>query len=214
MPLLINAFGSMKRMCIALEVNKLDEIADRIRALIKPKVPETFLEKLALLPTLAEIGKFPPKLTHTEAPCQEIVITDPSHAMLNKLPILTCWPEDAGPFITLGTIITRDPKTGIRNLGIYRLQKYGNTLTGMHWHKHHDGARHFEEQRRLKEEINFPKNKTGKVDEPPKLRYVFCRSTNEFCGDSKQISILIWSIQRPHQLAYLNKRNRALLLIN
>lgn len=165
-PVLINAFGSMKRICTALEVNNLDEIADRIRALIKPKVPETFLEKLALLPTLVELGKFPPKLSHMEAPCQEVVITDPSHAMLNKLPILTCWPEDAGPFITLGTVITRDPKTGIRNLGIYRLQKYGNALTGMHWHKHHDGARHFEEQRRLNTD-NISKAKTGKVDEPP-----------------------------------------------
>ncbi len=167
MPLLINTFGSMKRTCMALEVNKLDDIAERIKALIKPKVPETFFEKLALLPTLVELGKFPPKLTHAEAPCQEIVITDPSQAMLNKLPILTCWPEDGGPFITLGTVITRDPKTGIRNLGIYRLQKYGNAHTGMHWHKHHDGARHFEEQRRLGEQTNIREGKTGKFSEPP-----------------------------------------------
>src|ERR1700721_1281594 len=167
MPLLINAFGSMKRICMALEVDQLDDIAARIKALIKPKVPETFFEKLALLPTLVELGKFPPKLIHTEAPCQEIVITDPSQAMLNKLPILTCWPEDGGPFITLGTIITRDPKTGIRNLGIYRLQKYGNAHTGMHWHKHHDGARHFEEQRRLDEQKDKPGAKTGKYSEPP-----------------------------------------------
>ncbi len=166
MPVLINAFGSMKRICMALEVDKLDDIAARIKHLIKPKVPETFLEKLALLPTLVELGKFPPKLTHADAPCQEIVITDPSTTMLNKIPIITCWPEDAGPFVTLGTIITRDPKTGIRNLGIYRLQKYGNNLTGMHWHKHHDGARHFEEQRRQADEISR-ESKSGKVSEPP-----------------------------------------------
>jgi len=148
MPVLINAFGSMKRTCLALEVEDLDEIAQRIKALIKPKVPETFLDKLALLPTLVEIGKFPPKLTHGQAPCQEVVITDPTQAMLNKIPIIKCWPEDAGPFVTLGVVITRDPATGIRNLGIYRLQQYGNAHTGMHWHKHHDGARHFEESRR------------------------------------------------------------------
>ncbi len=179
MPVLINAFGSMKRMCLALEVNKLDDIAARIKALIKPKVPETFLEKLALLPTLVELGKFPPKLTHGEAPCQEVVITDPSLAMLNKLPIITCWPEDAGPFVTLGTVITRDPNTGIRNLGIYRLQKYGNTHTGMHWHKHHDGARHFEEQRRVTEESPSSYTKTGKLSEPPNYGTFFAGpSTN------------------------------------
>ncbi|PWU01319.1 MAG: menaquinone biosynthesis decarboxylase [Candidatus Melainabacteria bacterium] len=148
MPVLINAFGSMKRICLALDVEHLDEIAGRIRQLIKPKVPERFIEKLAMLPTLLEVGSFPPKLTHGPAPCQEVVITDANEAMLDKLPIITCWPEDAGPFVTLGTVITRDPKSGIRNLGVYRLQKYGNNLTGMHWHKHHDGARHFEESRR------------------------------------------------------------------
>jgi 4-hydroxy-3-polyprenylbenzoate decarboxylase len=148
MPVLINAFGSMKRICMALDVEHLDEIAGRIRQLIKPKVPERFVEKLAMLPTLLEVGSFPPKVSSGPAPCQEVVITDPSEPMLDKLPIITCWPEDAGPFVTLGTVITRDPKSGIRNLGVYRLQKYSNNLTGMHWHKHHDGAHHFEESRR------------------------------------------------------------------
>lgn len=178
-PVLINAFGSMKRICMALEVGNLNDIAARIKALIKPKVPETFLEKLALLPTLVELGKFPPKLIHTEAPCQEVVITDPSQTMLNKLPIITCWPEDAGPFVTLGTVITRDPKTAIRNLGIYRLQKYGNALTGMHWHKHHDGARHFEEQRRIGENENIKKTKTGKIDEPPNYGTFFSAAESQ-----------------------------------
>src|SRR5271168_4314344 len=164
MPLLINAFGSMRRMCMALEVDHLDEIAARIKHLVKPKVPESFLEKLALLPTLIEIGKFPPKLSHQGAPCQEVVITNPREPMLDKLPILTCWPEDAGPFVTLGAVITRDPKTGIRNVGVYRLQKYGNDITGMHWHKHHDGARHFEESRR--------KDETSAI-EPPNYGTVF-----------------------------------------
>lgn len=148
MPVLINAFGSMKRICRALEVDDLDEIAHRIRRLIKPKVPETIVDKLSMLPMLLEVGRFPPKVTHGQAPCQEVVVTDPNEAMLDRLPIIKCWPDDAGPFVTLGVIITRDPKSGHRNLGVYRLQKFDNVTTGMHWHKHHDGARHFEESRR------------------------------------------------------------------
>jgi 4-hydroxy-3-polyprenylbenzoate decarboxylase len=162
MPVLINAFGSMNRMCLALETDSLDDIAERIRELIKPKMPESLAEKLAMVPKLLQVGSFPPKLTHMPAPCQEVVTKDPSQAMLDKLPIIKCWPEDAGSFITLPVVITRDVKTGIRNLGVYRLQYYSNSETGMHWHKHHDGARNFEEHRRLEEPFG-----NGAVDEPP-----------------------------------------------
>lgn len=148
MPVLINAMGSMKRMCLALETDSLDDIADRIRELIKPKMPETITDKLAMLPKLMEVGRFPPKVSHMPAPCQEVVVTDPSQKMLDMLPIIKCWPDDAGEFITMPVVITRDVKSGIRNLGMYRLQKYTNSTTGMHWHKHHDGARNFEEHRR------------------------------------------------------------------
>jgi 4-hydroxy-3-polyprenylbenzoate decarboxylase len=153
-PVLINAFGSYKRMRLALGVNELDDIGHRIRKLLKPKMPESLVDKIGMLPTLFELGQFPPKTdhgigwNHGSAPCQEVVITDPRQAMLDKLPIITCWPLDAGPFITLGTVITKNPTTGVRNVGVYRLQKYDNNTTGMHWHKHHDGARHFEEKRR------------------------------------------------------------------
>jgi 4-hydroxy-3-polyprenylbenzoate decarboxylase len=181
MPLLINAFGSMRRMCMALEVDHLDEIAARIKHLVKPKVPESFLEKLALLPTLIEIGKFPPKLSNSPAPCQEVVITDPKEPMLDKLPIITCWPDDAGPFVTLGTVITRDPKTGIRNVGVYRLQKYGNNLTGMHWHKHHDGARHFEDSRRQDQ---------SSAIEPPNYGTVF-ENTHSDNGDGRKLEVAV-----------------------
>jgi 4-hydroxy-3-polyprenylbenzoate decarboxylase len=148
MPVLINAFGSDKRIRLALGVSELDDIGHRIRKLLKPKMPESLVDKLGLLPSLLEIGHFPPKTSHGSAPCQEVVITNPQEAMLDKLPIITCWPCDAGPFITLGTVITKNPTTGIRNVGVYRLQKYDNVTTGMHWHKHHDGARHFDVQRR------------------------------------------------------------------
>lgn len=160
MPVLINAFGSMNRMCLSLETESLDDIAARIRELIKPKMPESLAEKLAMVPKLLQVGSFPPKMSHMPAPCQEVVIKDPSQAMLDKLPIIKCWPDDAGSFITLPVVITRDPKTGIRNLGVYRLQYYSNTETGMHWHKHHDGARNFEENRRQESE-----SRNG--DEPP-----------------------------------------------
>ncbi|MBS1999240.1 MAG: UbiD family decarboxylase, partial [Cyanobacteria bacterium SZAS LIN-2] len=171
MPVLINAFGSHKRMCMSLEVDDLNSIADRIRRFIKPQVPENFIEKLAFLPTLMELAKFPPKLTHGQAPCQEVVITNPSEAMLDKLPILTCWPDDGGPFITMGAVITKDPKNGNRNVGMYRLQKFDNTTTGMHWHKHHDGARNFEETRRMAmeaaEDSNGPDSAGSQPSEPP-----------------------------------------------
>jgi 4-hydroxy-3-polyprenylbenzoate decarboxylase len=183
MPVLINAFGSMNRICKSLEVENLDDIAQRIRKLIKPKVPETFMDKVALLPTLLEVGQFPPKLTHLPAPCQEIVITDPSEAMLDKLPILTCWPEDGGPFVTLGTIITRDPKTKTRNVGVYRLQKFDNKTTGMHWHKHHDGARHFEESRR--------QSAGSRPTEPPNYGTFFDKEPHEKPGNRLEVAVAI-----------------------
>jgi 4-hydroxy-3-polyprenylbenzoate decarboxylase len=188
-PVLINAYGSMKRMCMSLDVVNLDDIAARIKKLIKPKVPESFLDKLALLPTLAEVGKFPPKLSNSAAPCQEVVLTDPSQPMLDKIPIITCWPEDAGPFVTLGTVITRDPRTGIRNLGIYRMQKFDNCTTGMHWHKHHDGARHFEDSRR---EAGVRSNQ-GAIDEPPNYGTLFNQAEHQKPGNRLEVAIALGS---------------------
>lgn len=168
MPVLINAFGSDKRMCMALDTPTLDDVADRIRQLIKPKVPETLVDKLSMIPTILEVGRFPPKLAGGSAPCQEVVIKDPTQAMLDSLPIIRCWPGDPAPFVTLPVVITRDPKTGIRNLGVYRLQKYDNATTGMHWHKHHDGARNFEELRRKDLEGR------GNGHEPPNYGTMSC----------------------------------------
>lgn len=189
MPVLINAFGSMKRMCMALETDSLDDVADRIRHLIKPKVPETLVDKLSMVPTLLEVGSFPPKLTQQAAPCQEVVIRDPSQAMLDKLPIIRCWPEDPAPFITLPVVITRDPRTGIRNLGVYRLQKYDNCTTGMHWHKHHDGARNFEEIRRL--EILGSDNNDLEQSEPPNYGTFFDKAPTEKQGKRLEVAIAL-----------------------
>lgn len=177
MPVLINAFGSHKRMCLSLEVDNLDSIADRIRSYIKPKVPTSFMEKLAFVPMLLEVGKFPPKIGGGHAPCQEVVITDPNSPMLDKIPIIKCWPEDGGPFITMGAVITKDPENGNRNVGMYRLQKFDNITTGMHWHKHHDGARNFEQSRRMAMEKNT--EATDQPVEPPNYGTFFEKEVYE-----------------------------------
>lgn len=146
MPVLINAFGTMERMCLALETPSLDDIADRVRELVKPKAPSGLWEKIAMLPKLHEMSKFIPKKVKS-APCQEVVIQD--GPMLSQVPVLTCWPKDGGPFITLPLVCTKDPETGERNVGMYRMHVYDNTETAMHWQLHKHGKAHWEKYRRL-----------------------------------------------------------------
>ncbi len=143
-PVLINSLGSHKRLEMGLGAN-YDQIADRIRKLIKPEVPEGLGAKLSKVLELAEMRNYLPKLVKS-APCQEIVVEANSQAeLLDKLPIITCWPEDAAPYLTLTSVFTRDPDAlgSGRNVGMYRLQKLDNVTTAMHWHKHHDGARNY-----------------------------------------------------------------------
>ncbi len=149
MPVLINAMGSHRRMMLALGVKNYEEIQDRIRFFIKPEIPNNFWEKIQMLPKLAELNKFIPREHKGAAPCQEVVLTDTSAPMLDLIPIITCWPDDGGPFMTYPCIFLKDPATGERNVGMYRMQKYDNATTGMHWHKHHDGNRIYENARRL-----------------------------------------------------------------
>jgi 4-hydroxy-3-polyprenylbenzoate decarboxylase len=149
MPLLINTVGSHERMLLALGAENYEEIQQRIQFFVKPEIPGSLWQKMMMLPKLAELNNFIPRPFSGNAPCQEVVITDPSQPMLDKIPILTCWPQDAGPFITFPVFFTKDPMTGERNAGMYRLQKYDNCTTGMHWHKHHDGARIYENARRM-----------------------------------------------------------------
>src|ERR1051325_9637230 len=115
-PVAVNLFGSARRMALALGVDCLDEIGERIAALLNLKVPDTLLGKLAMLPQLAEVAKFP---------------------------VPVCWPEDGGPYITLGGVITRDPGTGVRNVGMYRVQVLGRNELAMHWQRHKVGAAHW-----------------------------------------------------------------------
>jgi len=152
-PLLINQFGSQRRMRMALEVDSLDEIANRIRQFMDVKSPQGFLDKVKMLPMLAEMGKFFPKTVST-GPCKENIRKD--NFDLNHLPILQCWPKDAGRFITLPCVITRDPKTGKRNVGMYRMQVYDGQTTGMHWQRQKIGAEHYREMLRRAVESQNP----------------------------------------------------------
>ena len=143
--LLINQFGSARRMNLALEVKSLDEVADRIRAFMDVKSPQGFLDKVKMLPMLAEMGKFFPK-TVASGLCKEVVRRD--NFSLNEFPILQCWPKDAGRFITLPCVVTRDPNTGKRNVGMYRMQVYDEKTTGMHWQRQKVAAEHYRERMR------------------------------------------------------------------
>jgi 4-hydroxy-3-polyprenylbenzoate decarboxylase len=139
---LINQFGSARRMNLALEVDSLDQVADRIRAFMDVKSPQGFLDKVKMLPMLAEMGKFFPKTVST-GPCKEVIKRD--NFSLLDFPILQCWPKDAGRFITLPCVVSRDPKTGKRNVGMYRMQVYDERTTGMHWQRQKIGAEHYRE---------------------------------------------------------------------
>lgn len=147
-PLLINSMGSDRRMCMALGVNHLDEVMNDIDGLLKKMAtPKNgILDKLAMLPELGKFASYMPKVVSGRGACQEVVMPVPD---LGKLPILKCWPEDGGRFITLPAIHTKDPLTGMRNIGMYRMQVFEPTLTGMHWHRHKVSARHFNEYKKL-----------------------------------------------------------------
>ena len=158
---LMNQFGSERRMRLALEVDSLDEIAGRIRALIHPETPTTLMDKLKLLPKLAEVGSFFPKLIAAkDAACKQVIhrtVEDGGQGIdLRKLPVLTTWPEDGGPFITLPCVVTRDPKSGKRNVGMYRMQVYDGETTGMHWQRQKNAAEHLRDRLRGATEQGAP----------------------------------------------------------
>jgi 4-hydroxy-3-polyprenylbenzoate decarboxylase len=152
MPVLINAFGSERRMALALGVETLEDLHRNLGKLIDPKLPQGFNAMLGrgaeMLGALRSLG-LGPKVVR-KAACQDVVITDaPS---LDILPLLTCWPDDGGPYITLPQVITRDPATGSRNVGMYRLQKYDSRTLGMHWQRHKGGAEHQQDALAMKKD--------------------------------------------------------------
>lgn len=145
-PVLINAFASARRMEIALEVSSVEEVARRISEYLEMKTPEGLIGKLKMLPKLAEMGSFFPKAV-SNGPCKEVVKHE--GFSLFEYPILKCWPKDGGRFITLPLVFTKNPETGKRNCGMYRMQVYDERTTGMHWQTHKQGAEHY--RRRMKE---------------------------------------------------------------
>jgi 4-hydroxy-3-polyprenylbenzoate decarboxylase len=144
-PVATNLFGSVERMCLALGVGSLDEVAREIEDLMTPKMPEGMLGAIKMLPMLDRLRDLLPK-TVKDAACQEVVKRDGS---LDELPILKCWPEDGGRYITFPLVITKDPETGVRNVGTYRLQVFDGRTTGMHWQRHKGGAQHHRVAERL-----------------------------------------------------------------
>jgi 4-hydroxy-3-polyprenylbenzoate decarboxylase len=152
-PVLINAFGSARRMALALGVENLEALRHDLARLIDPKLPQGMTEMMKrgseMLGVLRSIGFGP--TTVRRAPCQDVVITE--NPSLDMLPLLTCWPHDGDPYITLPQVITRDPATGQRNVGMYRLQKYDSRTLGMHWQRHKGGADHEREARALQKPI-------------------------------------------------------------
>lgn len=146
-PVLINSMGTEKRMAMALGVNSLDDIGREIEELFKnltaPK--NSLMDKLMLLPRLSEVASWMPKTFRKGS----LSGGGDGNTRYHTLPVLKCWPEDGGPFITLPVIQTKDPHTGIRNVGLYRMQVFGPALTAMHWHRHKVSARHFNEYKKL-----------------------------------------------------------------
>jgi 4-hydroxy-3-polyprenylbenzoate decarboxylase len=170
-PVAINTFGSYWRVNQAFGSNSLSELAERVKALVKPEIPTTLMEKMKKLPDLLKLGSFPPKSVRSGI-CQQVVLEGDA-ADLNRLPLIQCWPLDGdldsgqvfdpaaalsaprgtGRYITLGGIFTQNPETGDRNIGMYRVQQFSARKCAMHWHMHHDGARHFRMYQRRGEKM-------------------------------------------------------------
>ncbi len=139
-PLLVNAFGSRKRMALALGAGSLEDIREEIADILKGDMPATLIEKLKSIPKLARLASVQPKMVKS-GPCKEVILKD--NFSIKKFPILKCSPDDGGHFITLPCIFTKNPETGLRNAGMYRMQVLDDKSTGMHWHIHKHGAANY-----------------------------------------------------------------------
>src|SRR3954469_603524 len=163
MPVASNVFGSIERMCLALGVKTLDDLAAEINQLMAPQMPEGIVDALKMLPMVGRLRDLMPK-TVRDAPCQEVVSRD---GTLDELPILKCWPEDGGRYITLPLVFTKDPETGNRNIGTYRMQVFDGRTTGMHWQRHKGGAQHH----RIAERLGRRLEGAGALSPEPVLTY-------------------------------------------
>jgi len=149
MPVASNVYGSYERMCLALGVKTLDDLATEIDALMTPQMPAGIMDALKMLPMIGRLRDLMPK-TVGDAACQEVVARD---GTLDALPILKCWPEDGGRYITFPLVFTKDPESGMRNIGTYRMQVFDSRSTGMHWQRHKGGAQHHRVAERLRRRL-------------------------------------------------------------
>ena len=145
LPVATNVYGSYERMCLALGVKSLDDLATEIDRLMTPPMPGGIMDALKMLPMVSRLTDLMPK-TVKDAPCHEVVNRD---GTLDELPILKCWPDDGGRYITFPLVFTKDPETGMRNIGTYRMQVFDGRTTGMHWQRHKGGAQHYRVAERL-----------------------------------------------------------------
>ena len=143
----MNLYGTRERMAWALGVNDMNDIGDRLRSLIDVKLGGGLIGLMSNLPKLREVASLPPKRVRS-APVQQVVWRG-DEVDLTRIPVLTTWPQDGGPFITLPLVVTKDPDGGDLNIGMYRMQVLDAKTTAMHWQRHKTGARHFENARRL-----------------------------------------------------------------
>ncbi len=143
-PVVINLLGSERRVNLALEVDDIDQVASRVRSFLDVQTPQGFLDKVKMLPKLAELGSFFPKTVKSGA-CKEVILKE--DFSLSSFPILKCWPQDGGRYITWPMVITKNPETGKRNVGCYRMQVFDERTTGMHWQTQKHGAEHFRSAR-------------------------------------------------------------------
>src|SRR5512140_2631293 len=151
-PVLGNVMGTHRRMLKALGISSYDEVDQRINAFFDVKQPQGLLDKIKMLPQLAELASFMPKAVKS-GPCKDVILKKGQFDLTRDLPVCTCWPEDGGPFITLPMVFTKDRHSGKRNCGMYRMQVYDATTTGMHWQLHKQGAKHARQALRKGEKI-------------------------------------------------------------
>jgi 4-hydroxy-3-polyprenylbenzoate decarboxylase len=185
---LINQFGSAKRMNMALGVESLDEVANRIHQFMDVKSPQGLLDKIKMLPMLADLGKFFPKTVST-GPCKEVIKRE--NFSLLDFPVLKCWPKDAGRFITLPCVITRDPKTGKRNVGMYRMQIYDERTAGMHWQRQKIGAEHYRQALRAAAAAGNPSGSSAAVDVMARTSGGSMKAPGEMPGGKMEVAVAI-----------------------
>ncbi|RUM27902.1 MAG: menaquinone biosynthesis decarboxylase, partial [Aquifex sp.] len=145
-PVVTNLYGSEKRIKKALGYDNLEDIGWKLYRILKPEVPKTFLEKIKKIPELKKLNDAIPKVVKKGKVQEEVIM---GSVNLEELPILKCWPKDGGRYITFGQVITKDPESGIRNVGLYRLQVLGKDRLAVHWQIHKDGNHHYWKAKRL-----------------------------------------------------------------